>query len=495
MDRSVRALCGRLFGPDGMPRGDAAAAEHIDGMARPAPGKETNVKKDWLGNDVSTDSEATLAGVNDFIEGFLAYETKAVNVLKAADDAPDSCLANAYAGLLCMFMESSDAATAARPYLEKAEAAAAGATAREQLTTAIVRAWADGDIARTLALSRQAAKEFPRDLALVKQAQYHYFNLGNCAGMLAIADHVQDRNQDIPYMHGLMAFGYEQCHLLDEAEAAARKAISMKRKEPWAHHAMAHVMLTQGRVQEGLAFMNEMSETWQDLNSFMFTHNWWHLTLFLISQGRYDEVLKLYDERIWGIWKEYSQDQIGAVSLLMRLELAGVDVGDRWDDVGAYLRRRVNDFVQPFLSMQYLYGLARARLPEADQLMENMRVFAANAPTLTREAWAMVCITASEGLLAHARDDHDLAFRKMSLALPRLLEIGGSHAQRGLFEQVLLDSMIKTGRYAQAQQALEGMRGYDPKSVPVNLALAHVYEQLDLGREAGRARARIAAAN
>lgn len=452
------------------------------------------MKKDWLGNDVSTDSDATLAGVNDFIEGFLAYETKAVNVLKAADDAPDNCLANAYAGLLCMFMESGDAPVAARPYLEKAQAAAAGATRRERLTTAIVRAWVEGDIVRTLTLSRQAVQEFPRDLAILKQAQYHYFNLGNCAGMLSIADLALDHSQDVPYMHGLMAFGYEQCHLLEEAEAAARKAISMRRKEPWAHHAMAHVMLTQGRVQEGLEFMSEMSATWQDLNSFMSTHNWWHLALFLISQGRYDEVLELYDKHIWGVWKEYSQDQVGAVSLLMRLELAGVNVGDRWDDVGAYLKGRVNDFVQPFLSMQYLYGLARAGLPEADQLMENMRVFASTAPTLTREAWGIVCVTASEGLLAHAREDHEQAFRKMSVALPRLLEIGGSHAQRGLFEQVLLDSMIKTARYAQAQQTLEGMRGYDPKSVPINLALAQVYDQLDLGRQAARARARVAVA-
>jgi len=450
------------------------------------------MKKDWLGNAVTTDSEATLAGINDFVEGFLAYETKAANIVKAADEDPDCCIANAYAALCHMFLESADAPAMARPYLEKAELAARGATLREQMNTAIVRAWVDGDIGRVLDLSRQLAREHPRDLAMVKQAQYHYFNLGNCAGMLSIADQVLDHNQDIPYMHGLAAFGYEQCHLLDEAEAAAGKAISMKRKEPWAHHAMAHVMLTQGRIPEGLAFMTDVSETWVDLNSFMSTHNWWHLALFLLSQGRYAEVLDLYDRRIWGIWKEYSQDQVGAVSLLIRLELAGVDVGDRWADLGEHLKVRVDDFVQPFLSMQYLYGLARAGLPEADRLMDNMRVFAARAPELSREAWQAVCVNASEGLLAHARGEYELAFRKMSVAAPRMLEIGGSHAQRDLFSQILLDSTIRTARYVQAQQMLEQARGYDPRSVPINLALAGVYEHLELGREAARARARIA---
>ena len=450
------------------------------------------MKQDWLGNPVTVDSDATLAGVNDFIEGFLAYENKASNILRAADEAPDNCIANAYAALFYMFLESNEAPSLARPYLEKAEAAAAGATRREQLTTAAVRNWVDGDIGRVLKLSHEVAKEFPRDLAVVKQAQYHYFNLGNCAGMLSVADQVMDQNQDVPYMHGLAAFGYEQCHLIDEAEASAQKAISMKRKEPWAHHAMAHIMLTRGRTQDGLDFMTDMSETWVDLNSFMYTHNWWHLSLFLIGKGRYEDVLKVYDKHIWGIWKEYSQDQIGAVSLLMRLELIGVDVGNRWADLGQYIKVRVNEFVQPFLTMQYLYGLARAKLPEADKLMDQLRTFIAHAPALTRAAWGEVCLTACEGLLAHARGDYDVAFRKMSAAGPRLLEIGGSHAQRGLFDQILLDSMIKTGRYAPAQQMLELSRAYDPTSVPVNLALANVYERLDLSREAARARARIA---
>ena len=99
------------------------------------------MKKDWLGNPVTTTSETTLAGIDDFIEGFLAYEVKAANILKAADEAPDDCLANAYAAMFYMFLESTEAPSLARPYIEKAEAAASRATPREQLTTAIVRRW------------------------------------------------------------------------------------------------------------------------------------------------------------------------------------------------------------------------------------------------------------------------------------------------------------------------------------------------------------------
>ena len=73
----------------------------------------------------------------------------------------------------------------------------------------------------------------------------------------------------------------------------------------------------------------------------MLTHNWWHLALFAIDLGLDDQALALYDQQVWGVVKAYSQDQIGAVSLLARLELAGVDVGERWQDVADHLATRL----------------------------------------------------------------------------------------------------------------------------------------------------------
>lgn len=239
-----------------------------------------------------------------------------------------------------------------------------------------------------------------------------------------------------------------------------------------------------------------MKDSWTELNSFMLTHNFWHLGLYHISLGAYDKVLALYDQHVWGVWKEYSQDQIGAVSLLMRLELVGVDVDDRWSEVGHYLKARANDLVQPFLTMQYLYGLARAGLPEADELMRHVREHAAQAPSFVREAWADVALPACEELLAHARGDAEACVRKLGAAMPPLLEIGGSHAQRDLFDQVLLDATIRSGRLVAAQRMLELRRHWEPNGVPLNRALANVYQGLGLPLEAARAaeRAKLAMA-
>ena len=79
-------------------------------------------------------------------------------------------------------------------------------------------------------------------------------------------------------------------------------------------------------------------------------------------------------EHCWGIAKDYSQDQVGAVSLLARFEIAGIDVGPRWQDLGESSRAaRSQDTMQPFLTLQYLYGLARAGLPEAEALLDSVR--------------------------------------------------------------------------------------------------------------------------
>jgi len=448
--------------------------------------------KDWLGNEVSVESDATLAGIDSFLEGFLAYENKAVDIVPAADADPDCAIANAYAAMLNMFLESPQAPSLAEPYIRRAEAAAPKASEREQASVRAIRAWIDNDMPRAIAISREIAARWPHDLAIVKSCQYHCFNLGDAPGMLAVAEPVAAANDTLAYMHGLLAFAYEQCNLLEEAEVEARRAIELKRKEPWAHHALAHIMLGQGRTEESRTFLTEMSRTWTDLNSFMLTHNWWHLALNVIAMGELDQALELYDDHVWGVWKEYSQDQIGAVSLLLRLELAGQDVGDRWSDLADHLATRQDDFVQPFLTMQYLYGLARAGRAEAATLMANLKDFAGKAPDFSREAWQKVALPACQGLLAHAQGRHDAVLEHMGRALPRMMEIGGSHAQRDLFNQVMLDSLIRTGRLVPAQQMLEQRRALDPIDVQTNKALAEIYSRLGLPAEAAKARARTA---
>jgi hypothetical protein len=390
---------------------------------------------DSLGNPVTLESGDSLAAINDFVEGFISSEARAANIVAAAahDMSPtvQTCAAAVH-----MFAESREAPANARPFIEAALANASRTTSREQRFIRAVGAWVEGDIPRAIALHAEQSHAHPRDLASLKLGQYHLFNIGDSAGMLRLAQAALPHAADVPYLHGMAAFAWEQCHQLGEAEAAARRAIAMRRKEPWAHHALAHVMLTQGRLREGHAFMRDVSDTWTGLNSFMVTHNWWHQALFALALDEHTEVLRLYDGHVWGVAKDYSQDQVNAVSLLARLELAGVDVGERWHDVANYLAPRLQDHVLPFLDVQYLYGLARAGRPEAQTLMRNIEAHAARAPAHSRAVWQGVAVPTARGLLAHATGDWSAAARHLALALPNLEQIGGSHAQRDLFLRV-----------------------------------------------------------
>jgi len=434
---------------------------------------------DALGNPVTLRDAASLRALDDFVEGFIASEARAANILQAQEDG--SALVQACCAALHMFAETADAPRNAQPFLARAQAAAGEASEREQRFVAAVAAWVAGDVRAAIALHEEQARAFPRDLVSLKLAQYHLFNRGDAPGMLRVALHAQSAAADVPFLHGMLAFAWEQCHFLEQAEASARRAIAMRRKEPWAHHALAHVMLTQGRLQEGHAFLQEMSPTWTGLNSFMVTHNWWHQALFALDLDRPQEALAIHDQHVWAEVKDYSQDQVNAVSLLARVELAGFDVGQRWQDLGAYLAQRAHDHVLPFLDLQYLYGLARAgRVDAARGWLDSIEAHALTRSGDDATLWQRVCVPAARGLLAHATGDWKTAVEALGHAMPRLVEIGGSHAQRDLFAQVHLDALVRSGHLAGAQNLLQPQLRAQPESKRLRRQAKKLYAALGL---------------
>jgi hypothetical protein len=345
--------------------------------------------EDCLGNPVTGDA-AALRPIDGFIRSLLTYVMETQALRAAANADPDHALLNAYAGILMMLLEAPEAPRLARPFVERAVAAAPRATAREAGNVRFLAQWWAGDIAGAAATAEAVAAEHPRDLVMVKLAQYHLFNRGDAPGMLRVALRSEAAAGDVGALHGMIAFGYEECHLIDRAETAARRALALTPTDAWSHHALAHVHLARGTVDEGTAFLDGVAPAWDALNSFMHTHNWWHLALFRLSRGEEAAVLDIYDRHVWAREPTYSQDQVGAASLLARMEIAGIDVGDRWADVAARVAARGPDTVQPFLSLQYLYALARAGRSEADALFAAIEAAAA-----ADRVWAEVALPAA----------------------------------------------------------------------------------------------------
>ena len=434
---------------------------------------------DPFGNLISLQHETSAAAVAGFVNGFLGYRPSILDVLAAAEQ-DHSLIVQAYAATLWMFSESPAGPPKARAHLDRARRAGLAATEREQQFASAVAQWVAGQTNEAIALLDTLARHHPRDLASVKLGQYLAFNTGDAPTLLRLALHALPAADDLAWAHGLAAFGWEQCHRLHEAETAARRALALCPTEPWAQHALAHVMLTDGRLAEGAYLLHQMSGGWAGLTSFMRCHNWWHLALFHLELGDDAAALKLYDQQVWGVDKTYSQDQVGAVSLLARLELAGVAVGERWAELAGHLAGRTADQVQPFLDLQYLYGLARAGRPEADALLANIGGFAGRAPAAARAAWQRVAVPAAHGLLAHARGRWADAADHLALALPGLASIGGSHAQRDLFEQVFINALQRAGRLAAVQNLLQPRANAMPQSQRLRRRLHEVYAALQL---------------
>jgi tetratricopeptide (TPR) repeat protein len=253
----------------------------------------------------------------------------------------------------------------------------------------------------------------------------------------------------------------------------------MDRRDPWAHHVVAHCLEARGRMVEGTAFLQSMSDTWENCSSFMYTHLWWHQALFLIDLDRTDEALTLYDRRVWGIDKEFSEDQINAISLLARLELHGVDVGPRWADIATHVKPRLHEHFSPFLDLQYLYGLARAGEQSAvTEMLASLEDRAEQAKADEREAWADCAVSAAHGLAAHAKGDHLDAARLLGQAMPHLQRIGGSIAQRALFGAIHLDALMRSGWNDAALAILQADDRERPTVPATKRALAGLFRQL-----------------
>lgn len=403
--------------------------------------------KDAQGLDVTTDSSEAIALINQFVQQSLTYGREAeAAILRAITADPTCAIAHAYSATYYLSQESAAARRQAKPYLESAKRLLPQATQREQLYIQAIAAWAEGAIDRAIALHWAIAEQFPQDLLSVQQGQYHYFYRGDTASLLQIAEAALPANPEHPHLYSMIAFGLEQCHRLKEAEEIGRQATALDRHNPWAHHAVAHVMEMQGRIDEGIAWMESLSDTWEQCNSMLYTHNWWHVGLYYLAKGDRQKVLALYDTYIWGgARKSTPKDQVGAIALLSRLELKGMSGGDRWQKLVTHLLPRIHEHSLPFQDLHYVYALARAGwFSQAHEMLLSMEAHAYTLEPAQQNIWLNVTLPAAQGMVAHAGKDWEGAIACLKPVLPRLWSVGGSHAQRHWFRQIHLHALQQT---------------------------------------------------
>jgi tetratricopeptide (TPR) repeat protein len=406
--------------------------------------------KDAQGLTVTTDSPVAIAAINRFTDQALSYGKDAETVLLQGNAADRECaLIHAYTAAHYLSQEEAAFHRRATPHLNAAKRRLADISERERWTVQAIAAWAEGDIKRAILLHEIIVEKYPQDLLAIQQAQYHYFYRGETLQLLNIAERVLPANPDNHYLYGMVAFGLEQRYRLGEAEEMARRAVAINRNDPWAHHAIAHVLDAQGRTDEGIAWMEGHADTWAHCNSMLYTHNWWHIALYYLTKRAFQTVLALYDGHLWGrARKDSPKDQVGAIATLLRLELKGIDVGSRWLDLSHYLSPRLHEHCLPFQDLHYIYALTRTgQIEHVAEMLHSMHLHAQSVNPCWRKAWTEVAIPAAKAIVAYASGSWAEAIVYFKSVLPRLQDIGGSHTQRELFQQLYLDAVQKDQHY------------------------------------------------
>jgi hypothetical protein len=322
-----------------------------------------------------------------------------------------------------------------------------GATPRETRHLAALEAWIGGELDGAVSHWQAILEADPRDLMALKLAQYGAFYLGQSRRMLAATEGAcrawDEGAPGFGFTLGCHAFSLEECGALDEAERTGRRAVALEPADIWAAHAVAHVAEMEDRAEDGLAWIAAHERDWSDVNNFVF-HVRWHRCLFLLAQGRDDDTLALYDREVRAESSDDYLDISNAVSLLWRLEQEGVAVGARWTELASHARAHQGDHCLVFADLHYLMALAASG--DGDGVARWQAGAHAHAAASGDDA-ARVLKAAGLALaaatLAHRGGDWRGVVETLAPIRRDIARIGGSHAQRDLYDEMLIDAALR----------------------------------------------------
>ncbi|MDX3808011.1 tetratricopeptide repeat protein [Bosea thiooxidans] len=415
---------------------------------------------DLSGDRISVGNDAARLAWNETLEAVMAHAAATPEHL-ARTLAADPKFAMAYAakGLMLLSLARSELVAAAQDCLRSARAAMAvrPVTPREAAVVEALDLWLT-ERPRLAALKLESMlSAYPRDVLALKLSHGIRFMLGDQGEMLAclerVAPHFGEGHPLAGFVAGCHAFALEERGYYVRAEHCGRRAVELAPRDAWGRHAVAHVLEMTGRVDEGVAWLED-GRHWSHANNFRF-HMTWHLALFRLERGETREVLTLYDEGIRAEQTDDYRDIANGAALLARLDLAGIDVGTRWEELADLAGNRISDGRLVFADLHYAVALLGAgREKAAEAIARSLSQDSLSHASLERREAARSGALAAFGLVAFHERDYGEAARLLGAARGGLLAIGGSHAQRDLFEQAYIESLIRSGAYDRACHVL-----------------------------------------
>ena len=305
--------------------------------------------------------------------------------------------------------------------------------------------------------------DYPNDILALKFAHDSYFYLGNSLmirdSVGRILPHWKPSDPYYGYLKGMYAFGLEETNLFSLAEKNAREALSLNLTDCWATHALAHCYEMTGQTYAGIDFLSSTEKNWSQ-GVMLACHNYWHWALYHIENGDNESALGLYDQQVGLRMKSgMPLDIVDAASLLKRIEFQGVNVGDRWEDVYEICRPHLDDHTTVFNDAHYLMSCLGAKKQNSVKLfLDSIDDYIQNYTGDNTDTNALVGLSLYKGLVAFNEERYDDVVELIYPIKYDLIKIGGSNAQRDVFQQLLLEASIKSKRHLKLARALVNER-------------------------------------
>ncbi len=426
---------------------------------------------DSRGLSVTASSRNAVEQLDLAIEAYLGARRDTMDrVERLLADDPECLLGYCLAGYLQMHTVKREAALGAKKSLSQAIGGIREARIlpRERLHLLALEAWIGGDLLVALARWEAILTDYPRDILAIRLAQFMTSYMGDSQGICDSIDRIlPEWDASVPgysYLLGCYAYGLEESGNYSLAECTGRSAIDLNPQDLWAAHAVTHVMEMQGRPRDGIAWVAQLEPQWQDCGNFVF-HLKWHRALFHLALCDYDRALAVYDHELRLESTDDYLDIVNAASVLWRLEQANVAVGPRWEELATRVSSRLDEHLFVFADLHYAIAAAARPSPDAERFLQSCSAFVRSSRGTQARVMDEVGLAIASAIVAHRRGDYVEASEHLLSKRKLIHRVGGSHAQRDTFEQLLIDSVVRAGNHPQARLLLEERTSLRPNDL------------------------------
>ncbi len=365
---------------------------------------------------------------------------------------------------------------------------------REKGHLAAVQCWINGDFFGAVQNWEAVLTQYPLDLFALQLVHFTDVLLGDVMGQRDVVARVFNLwDEGIPgfeFVLGFYSFGLEENRDFMLAEEMGRRALAMRPDNPYAVHAVAHVMEMKGRHSGGIRFMNDHAVRWGTSN--FANHLWWHTSLFHLDIDEIDQVFEIYDNHLRSADSSGDKyEELDASALLWRLQLLDVDVGERWTNLADKWERSAADTLYAFNDVHAMMTFASDNRTEAAKtlLTANER-YVENASdanvAMSREMGIPFCLAIQDFKSGRYGEcvDRLLPVRYMTHRL------GGSFAQRDVIGWTLLEAALRARQFDLALGLANERAALKPTSVQNWRSVARAFRGLGDRGNADRAEAK-----